>query len=137
MKKTVIIIITILGIIIFGSYVFLDSIFPMVDTIVFSDTEQITSITLAYNNDCSLEVEETDIIDILNYLSDAKPTRTMSVNDYPTVKSYYSISVDTTSRQYRYFLYVENSQVYIEIPYDGIYKSNQQFLGFIEEYFKN
>jgi hypothetical protein len=61
----------------------------------------------------------------------------MSVYDYPTAKTYYTIEVDMVARQYRYFLYAENSQVYVELPYEGIYKANQQFLDFVAEYFKD
>ena len=77
-----------------------------------------------------------DFGEILKYITNAQPTRTMSVNDKPTAKAYYTIEVDTAARQYRYFLYAENSQVYIEIPYEGIYKTNQQVLDFVAEYFE-
>ena len=81
-------------------------------------------------------IETTDIDKILKNIIDAQPTREMSVNDYPATKAYYTIEIDTVARQYRYFLYAENSQVYVELPYEGIYKTNQQFLDFVVNYFK-
>ena len=137
MKKTwVIIIIALLGIAVIGGYAILNNIFPKADPIKFPDTESITAITLIQKDGSSVAVETADFGEILKNITNAQPTRTMSVNDYPTANTYYTIEVDTAARQYRYFLYAENSQVYIELPYEGIYKANQQFLDFVLEYFK-
>ena len=138
MKKTwVIIIIALLGIAVIGGYAVLNNIFPKADPIKFPDAESITAITFIQKDGSSVAVETADFGEILKNIANAQPTRTMSVNDYPTVKTYYTIEVDAAARQYRYFLYAENSQVYVELPYEGIYKSNQQFLDFIAEYFKD
>lgn len=137
MKKAwVIIIIALLGIAVIGGYAVLNSIFPKADPIKCPDTESVTAIILIQKEGSSVAVETADFGEILKNITNAQPTRTMSVNDYPTAKTYYTIEVDTAARQYRYFLYAENSQVYIEIPYEGIYKANQQFLDFVAEYFK-
>jgi len=137
MKKTwVIIIIALLGIAVIGGYAILNNIFPKADPIKFPDIESITAITLIQKDGSSVAVETADFGEILKNITNAQPTRTMSVNDYPTAKTYYTIEVDTAARQYRYFLYAENSQVYVELPYEGIYKANQQFLDFVLEYFK-
>ena len=137
MKKAwVIIIIALLGIAVIGGYAVLNSIFPKADPIKCPDTESVTAIILIQKEGSPVAVETADFGEILKNITNAQPTRTMSVNDYPTAKTYYTIEVDTAARQYRYFLYAENSQVYIEIPYEGIYKANQQFLDFVAEYFK-
>ena len=137
MKKAwVNIIIALLGIAVIGGYAVLNSIFPKADPIKCPDTESVTAIILIQKEGSSVAVETADFGEILKNITNAQPTRTMSVNDYPTAKTYYTIEVDTAARQYRYFLYAENSQVYIEIPYEGIYKANQQFLDFVAEYFK-
>ena len=137
MKKTwVIIIIALLGVAVIGVYAILNNIFPKADPIKFPDTESITAITLIQKDGSSVAVETADFGEILKNITNAQPTRTMSVNDYPTAKTYYTIEVDTAARQYRYFLYAENSQVYVELPYEGVYKANQQFLDFVLEYFK-
>ena len=138
MKKTwVIIIIALLGIAVIGGYAVLNNIFPKADPIMCTDTESVTAITLIQNDGSSVAVEIADFEEILKNITNAQPTRTMSVNDYPTAKTYYTIEVDTAARQYRYFLYAENSQVYIELPYECIYKSNHQLLDFVAEYFKD
>lgn len=136
MKKAwIIAIIALLGIAIIGGYAVLDNIFPKADPINCPALENITSISLVQNNDVSAAVEATDFGEFLQYLRSTQPTRKMSVNDYPTAKTYYTIEVDTSAREYRYFIYAENSQVYIEIPYEGIYKANDQFLDFVAAYF--
>ena len=138
MRKTWIVVISVLlAVAIIGGYAVLNNIFPKADPIKFPDTESITAITLIQKDGSSVAVETADFGEILKNITNAQPTRTMSVNDYPTAKTYYTIEVDTDTRQYRYFLYTENSQVFIELPYEGVYKSNQQFLDFIEEYFKD
>ena len=57
----------------------------------------------------------------------------MSVNDAPYTKVYYIIQIDTSDRQYRYYVYRESSQVYIEMPYTGIYKTSDQFLDVVAD----
>ena len=114
MKKTlVIIIIALLGIAVIGGYAILNNIFPKADPIKFPDTESITAITLIQNDGSSVAIETADFGEILKNITNAQPTRTMSVNDCPTAKTYYTIEIDTAARQYRYFLYAEKSQVYI------------------------
>ena len=138
MKRSwIIVIVALLGIIVIGGYAVIDHIFPKAEPINCPTAESITTITLIHNNGSSLLVETSYINEILENVAAAQPTRTMSVNDYPTAETYYTIEVDATARQYRYFLYAENSQVYIELPYEGVYKSNQQFLDFVAECFKN
>jgi len=118
-----------------GGYAVLDRIFPRAEPINAPAAESITAVTLAQDHGSSLAVKTADFGEILKRITEAVPTRTMSVNDYPTAKTYYTIEIHTEAARERYFVYAENAQVYIEIPYEGIYKSNRQFLDFIEAYF--
>ena len=136
MKKTwIAVMIVLLGAAVMGGYAVLDRIFPKAEPVNCPGIESITTITLIQNNGSSLVVEAADFGEILENITDTQPTRAMSVNDHPSAKTYYTIEVDTAARRYRYFLYAERSQVYIELPYEGIYQSNQQFLDFIAAYF--
>ena len=138
MKKIwIVVIIALLGISVIGGYAVLDNIFPKAEPIKFPDTESITAVTLSKNDGRSVSIETADYGKFLKNITNAQPTRTMSVNDYPTQKTYYTITVDTAEIEYRYFLYTENSQVYIEITYNGIYKTDQEFLEYIVECFKD
>ena len=136
MKKVWIIIIIVLSSLIsIGGYCIFDSIFPIAEPINYPSEDTIISILLTPNNDNSITIEASSFEDISRNICNAKATRKMSVNDYPTVEVYYTIKVNTSTREYRYYIYTENSQVYIEIPYQGIYTSNQQLLVTVMEYF--
>ena len=132
----IILIIALLVITISGVYVFIDRFFPKAETIKCPNIESIIAISLSQNNDISVMVETAKFGEFLQNIKNAQPTRIMSVNDYPTATNYYTIEINTSEREYQYYIYGENSEVYIEIPYEGIYKSKQQFLNFVIEYFK-
>ena len=135
MKRTVlVIIIVLLAVAVIGGYAVLDRIFPVAKPISSPAIESVATITLIEKGGSSLAVDAADFGEILKNIAEAKPTRAMSVNDYPAVKTYYTIEVVTVARRYRYFVYAESEQVYIELPYEGVYKSNRQFLDYIAEY---
>ncbi len=138
MKKLwLIVIIPLFGILTIGGYAVFDNVFPKADSINCPTIERVISITLVGDNDTSATAEMSDFGEFLVNIGNAQPTRKMSVNDYPTVRPYYSIALDTSDREYRYFVYVENAQTYIEIPYKGVYKANEQILTLISKYFNN
>lgn len=133
MKKSWIIIITIVGLITIGGYAVFDNVFPKATPINYPVIDNVISISLIQNNDVSMTVDESEFEVILQNIKDAKPTRKMSVNDYPSVRPYYEVVIKTTEREYRYFIYTEDGYVHIEIPYEGIYKSDQQFYNLINQ----
>lgn len=143
MKRKYVIIIVILCLVLIGGYFVFDSIFPKAGVISgptqnrANKDKLIKAISLMWDDNSFAMVENQDIGTVLQNINSAIPTRKMSVNDYPTVKDYYSIEIISSVRTYRYFIYEENSQVYIEVPYEGIYKSNQEFYDFIAGYFNN
>lgn len=137
MKKVwIIVIIALFGFSIIGGYVVLNNIFPKAPPINYPSAEEITTIQLIQNNDVSVMVESENIEELLQNISNAQPTRKMSVNDYPAAKNCYAIEIDTHEKEYRYFIYQEDSQVYIEIPYQGVYQASIQSLDFVREYFE-
>ena len=109
--------------------------FPMAEPIVCPNDEEITSISLTQNTDPTAVIELSDIEYILHSIRTAQPTRNWSINDYPTAESYYTIEIITSERQYRYFVYTENAQVYLESPYEGVYNIDQQLFDFLEAAF--
>jgi len=110
------------------------NLFPMADPIRIPTTDEIASIELGPNSDLTVKVADEDYNQILVCITSAQPTRIMSVNDAPSVRSYYRISILTYVREYRYYLYADNGLVYIEDPYTGIYKTDQRFLDYISAY---
>ena len=111
--------------------------FPMAESIVCPNDEEITSISLTRNTDPAAVIELSDFAYILQSIRAAQPTRNWSINDYPTVEHYYAVEIKTSERQYRYFVYTENAQVYLESPYEGVYKVEQQLLDLLKDSFKD
>lgn len=79
------------------------------------------------NGEETLSLNDDAFYKLLLHLYQAKPTRQMSVNDHPTVGNYYKIDFDSDFNQFsqRLYLYEYGGQVYFEIPYCGIYKTDQ------------
>lgn len=119
-----------------GCYFLYDNLFPKAETVKCPKIENISSISLIQNDDTSVKVETENFDEFIKNISSAEPTREMSLNEYPRVENYYIIKVDTSVREYQYFIYVENEQIYMESPYEGVYKTNQKFLDLVTEYFK-
>ena len=127
MKKIIIpiIVIVILAGLILGGYFVIDSLFLKADPINVPSANSVVSMAVKMNenrNDGDLrEIEDTDVDSILSKLSEAEPTRKMSVQDSPDAKTYYEIAVKTNERTHYFYVYFENGDCYVEIPYEGIY----------------
>ena len=127
MKKIIIpiIVIVILAGLILGGYFVIDSLFPKADPINVPSASSVVSMTVKKNenrNDGDLrEIANADVDSILSKLSEAEPTRKMSVQDSPDAKTYYEIAVKTNERTHYFYVYFENGDCYVEIPYEGIY----------------
>ena len=52
----------------------------------------------------------------------------MSVNDYPSVRPYYVVEIQTIDRILRYIIYEENGTAYVEIPYEGVYEMKREVI---------
>ena len=134
MKKIIIpiIVIVILAALILGGYLMIDSLFPKADPINVPSASSVVSMTVKKNEDRKdeepREIADADIDDILSKLSEAEPTRKMSVQDSPDAKTYYEIAVKTDERTYYFYAYEEGGIYYIEIPYEGIYTTDKGFL---------
>ena len=134
MKKTLIpiIIVVILAGLILCAYFVIDSLFPKADPINVPSASSVVSMTVKKNEDRKdeepREIADADIDDILSKLSEAEPTRKMSVQDSPDAKTYYEIAVKTDERTYYFYAYEEGGIYYIEIPYEGIYTTDKGFL---------
>ena len=111
-----------------GSYAVYDYIFPMADPISCPAEAEILSISLGQNGGTPVAVEISNGGARLETMQKAQPTRIMCIQDYPAAESYYTLEMNIEERFYRYFIYEENAQVYIEHPYVGIYKADREFL---------
>lgn len=124
-KKWIIVIVVLLCIGALGGYVFLNNIFPKANPINVPSVSSVVSMTVSKNEMRKAgephEIANTYIDSILLQLSEAKPTRKMSVQDSPDAKTYYEISVETSERTHYFYVYFENGTCYVEITYEGIY----------------
>ena len=127
MKKIVILVVAlaIIAGLIIGGYLMIDSLFPEADPINVPSASSVVSMTVKKNenrNDGDLrEIANADVDSILSKLSEAEPTRKMSVQDSPDAQTYYEIAVKTNERTHYFYIYFESGTCYVEIPYEGIY----------------
>lgn len=142
MKKTItpLIVILILALLIFGGYSVIDGLFPEANPINVPSVSSVVSMAIAKNEMRKAgephEIASTDIDSILLQLSEAKPTRKMSVQDSPDAQIYYEIAVKTKERTHYFYVYEEDT-VYIEIPYEGIYRATPEFLDLVSRYYES
>ncbi|MDF2614832.1 MAG: hypothetical protein K0S71_2618 [Clostridia bacterium] len=112
-----------------------DDFFPMAKPIQFPTIEKISVIEIS-KNDLDIKYTDNEIIKtIAEHFLNAKATRSLSVNDAPTVKEYYIVNIieEDSSRVYTSFIYQENSKWYIEQPYWGVYEMDKNIFSFIED----
>lgn len=124
MKKSKIFIIVslcfIIALIVSG-YLIYTSLFPMAEQIESPHPDTILSFSVKDNSNNELSVD--NVYSFYDCLLNSKPTRIMSVNDYPDARPYYEVYITTDDNKvYRYYLYHSNGKDYIEIPYVGVYE---------------
>ncbi len=119
-----------------GSWYMFNDIFPKAPPIRVPKIEEISSIAVAVNNDDAFEIEGVDLEELFGYIQKANPTREQSLNDYPSGYGFFRIEVQTQEMEYRYFVYERGEQVYIEMPYEGIYTADSWLFSFVIKYFE-
>jgi len=113
-----------------GGYTVYNSLFPMAEQMYIPPLEEILSVSVSPDGETEAVVQ--DAAALLALLADAEPTRIMSASDYPTVKVYYTVTAAVSARIHRYYIYEKDAQVYVEIPYEGIWRADKQLLEFVE-----
>ncbi len=120
-----------------GAVYLFNDIFPKAKPIRHPEPDEIVSVKLSCNTpDATIPMSEQYYEDLIQYISKAKPTRKQTLNDTPTSGAYYGVEIQTGEMQYRYFVYEEGEQVYIESPYEGIYESKTELLNLVLKYFE-
>ena len=137
MKKIVILVVAlaIIAGLIIGGYLMIDSLFPKADPINAPSASSVVSMTVKKNenrNDGDLrEIANADVDSILSNLSEAEPTRKMSVQDSPDAQTYYEIAAKTNERTHYFYIYFESGTCYVEIPYEGIYTVDNELVNLL------
>ena len=120
-----------------GAVLTLNRLFPKAAPLSVPAASAVTSLSVTPNGGESVAAAQTDTESILQYLQQAQPTRRISVQDFPAVRPYYTITVTTPERIFTYFLYEENARTYAESPYEGIYEADPHLLALLTEYFSD
>jgi len=131
-KKGVVVTFLVVIAVILGGFLVCNELFPAAGPIQYPSPEAVTSVRISTDsNNNGSEASPADFAEMLTHIRDSKPTRNMSVNDAPSVSPYYKIEVLTDDRMFYYYVYEENDNVYIELPYEGIYVIDRQILNII------
>lgn len=131
-KKNVIITVIILIVVIIGGCYVYNGMFPVAKPIQYPPIEDITFINISTDdsND-KIKILGTDFARLVIYISNSKPTRIMSINDFPLVRPFYKIELLTQEKIFNYYIYEDNNKVYIERPYKGIYIIDSEIFNII------
>lgn len=133
-KRVIILLIVlafVLGFVCAVAYATLERLFPLASPISLPSIDDISSVRYGTQNEFVHTLEPEEYGELLQILSAAQPTREISVNDQPYVRPYYTISIQTPQREYRYYLYLDDGQAYIEDPYVGIYRTDPKWIDYI------
>lgn len=104
------------------------------------ETGNFQAVTVSHNNEKqAFPLPEGFYTELKQYLSKAKPTREMSLDDNPSSGDWYRLEfLNESIIEYRtLYIYERNGTTYLEMPYDGIYISEKDFLEAIKGFYEN
>ena len=123
-KKIVMIVIAAFAVVLLVGYRTYDRVFPYARPLEYPrdypDVGEVVSVTVSTPDGESTDVS--NFASLIMQIQQVQPTRTVFVNDFPSAEFYYQIVAATSDKEYCYFVYQEDGQVYLEIPYSGVYK---------------
>ena len=111
-----------------GGYLVYDSIFPKAGPLKLLKVSETDDVYIYDSNGNEIELSDSEIEAMCIYINTAESTRIMSVNDYPSVRPYYVVEIESVDRYFRYMIYEENGKVYVELPYEGIYTIDEKVI---------
>lgn len=118
-----------------GGYKVFDFIFPKAGPIRFPTVDSISVVYTSCNStDRSNEISEDDYTELIGYISNAKSTRKLTLNERPLGYTYYMVEILTSEAWYRYFVYKEDIWTYIELPYEGVYRVDKKIMDLVLKY---
>lgn len=127
MKKKIIAIIGVVVVImLLGAYWLFNDMFPKAEPVKQLRIGMLESVNLHDNENKEIVLSEEELQQLINYINSAVPTRTMSINDYPSVRLYYVIELKTAERRFGYMIYEDDGTAYVELPYEGVYEIDRE-----------
>ncbi|MBR5366195.1 MAG: DUF5301 domain-containing protein [Clostridia bacterium] len=101
----------------------LHSLFPKAPPVDFPENyEQLTVRQYGAEEERIVYPEDADLL--LDVLREAEPTNRQSIQDFPFEQEYTTFTIHTPDEEpgyYRFYLYEEDENMILEIPYCGIY----------------
>lgn len=127
MKKKHVILLVLCVLLIGGAAALVHLFFPKARPIRCPDSREVISMTVGKNaSKGDIPVDEGDWEELLSLLGRGRATRKWSLYDAPVNRPYYVLEIRTVERHYRYFIYKSGDWVYIELPYEGIYRGKNR-----------
>lgn len=119
-----------------GGYKVFNFIFPKARPIRFPTVDSISVVYTSCNStDRSNEISEDDYTELIGYISNAKSTRKLTLNEEPRgYNPYYMVEILTSEAWYRFFVYKEGIWTYIELPYEGVYRVDKKIMDLVLKY---
>ena len=130
MRNKVLIIIVCFLTLMLSIYFLYDHTMPKAVVIDYPKYNLIDSITLRESDGTIIKVNEDDYEVLYRYICESIPTRKRSVNEVPYIEHFYTVEIKSQEISiYGYgHIYDENGNAYLEIPYVGIYRINNDVL---------
>ena len=75
-----------------------------------------------------------DYSKVLHYLDTAEPTRIQSYTDSVYGEDYRGINIKTEKDSHRLFVYKDGNRTYLEIPYYGVYRVDEELFDILDRY---
>lgn len=117
-------------------YCLFNRIFPKAKPIRTPELNNIRSVSVAINTEEGFLINDVNMEGLLEEIRDVKPTRMQSLNDYPTCRPFYQLEIKTEERTFRYFIYEEGEEIYVEVSYEGVYAADIKLFDFVLNYFE-
>lgn len=131
LKKVLLILLGLVIFLMLAGYFTVQSLFAMAEASPYLGN--VVSYQVFYQQE-PVDLEEGAFTELLSQLRQARPTREVSVNDTPRVDAYYKIDmvVDEDPSSRYVFVYENQGKFYYEIPYGGIYETDQSVWSLLE-----
>lgn len=88
--------------------------------IVLPQSSDVVSVDVTVGENTVNCSDKTWIDEVISGLSDSKPTNRESVQDFPYVKDYMRIEINSQTEKTTVFVYKDKGKFYVEQPYSGI-----------------
>ena len=104
---------------------------PVAEPLELPESDQLRSVTLSYEGSSVVIEDAGQREELMEQLRSARPTRLQSVNDTPAADELFRLEIeDRDGGIYTLFVYTDgdDSHAYAELPYQGIYRIDDDMI---------